>query len=174
MALGRHPLTAKALYGSGLTSPVYTINRRVKLSMTWDFNDNTFQGWVPQGSYTDGELWVSDGVVMSGTDRARNYAGTVMAHVVQVVANQTYDVSFYVAALSTGPGNFYGTILNLTVNGAAIGAGVDTQNQVNVWKHGTGVYTATTTGAVTLGLFNSVSERQGNDFKIDNISITER
>ena len=153
------------------STTTYTLVQRTKLSLTWDFNDNTFQGWAPQGGYAQGQLSVGEGIVSTHTGGGYNFSGLVMTHVIPVLAGRTYDVGFSVTAISnTGR---YGTILQLVVNGNAIGDSVDTQNQV-VWRTGSGVYIATVTGNVILGIFNHVAHQGGNDFALDNIWVRER
>ncbi|QSB37560.1 hypothetical protein JTY93_14380 [Pseudomonas hygromyciniae] len=149
----------------------YAVAQRPKLSLYWDFNDNTFQGWVPQGGYAQGQLAVGDGTVSTYTGGGHNFYGLVMTRVISVFAGSTYDVGFSVTAISNTGAN--GTILQLVVNGAGIGDSVNTHNQV-VWRTGSGVFTASTTGSVTLGLFNHIGAQGGNDFAIDNIWIRER
>ncbi|MHC8298560.1 carbohydrate binding domain-containing protein [Pseudomonas sp. ZS1P83] len=149
----------------------YTVKTRVKLSITWDFNDNTLQGWVAHGRYAGGDLNVSSGVAHAFTNGGGDFSGQVMTIAVAVEAGETYDLGFSLAARGAGA---YSTKLYLTINGAAIGATVDTQNQVNVWKNGTGIYQATTSGTVTLGIWNLVGRGAGNDFMMDNIWMRER
>ncbi|MGL5996243.1 MAG: hypothetical protein ACRC1I_06925, partial [Pseudomonas proteolytica] len=149
----------------------YRLVQRPKLSHNWDFNDNTFQGWSPQGNYANGNLAVGNGYVSSYTQGYLNFSGPVMTCTIQVHANSSYDLGFSVTAISnTG---YFGSSLYLTLNGAAIGSAVDTQNQI-VWRNGTGFFTSSVTGSVTLGLNNQVVDDRGNDFAIDNIWIRER
>jgi hypothetical protein len=157
---------------TAVTLPVrtYTVKAHVRLLTIWNFDDNTFQGWTAQGPYQGGDLHVAGGVVHASTNSSANFSGLVMTIVVYLVAGRTYNFSFQVAARGAGSS---GTILQLTINNAAIGASVDTQNQVGVWKTGFGVFTATATGGVTLGLWNHVASAAGNDFMIDNIWVQE-
>lgn len=170
VAVGGHTITAKAVT-TGQVSNARRFTVRQKLSMTWDFNNNTFQGWVPQGAYGGGDLNVSGGVVHAFTNGGGNFSGPVMACAIQVTANSTYEFGFSLTA--RGGRGRYGTILLLTINNSGIGAAVDTYNQVG-WRTGSGVYTANATGTVTLGLWNHVSSGDGNDFDIDNIWVRER
>ncbi|KAE9643251.1 hypothetical protein [Pseudomonas sp. PB106] len=140
------------------------------LSKTWDFNDQTFQGWIPQGSYRK-DLHVSGGVVHAFTNSSFGFSGQVMTCAIELEAGRTYDFGFSLSA-RTGNGAF-GTVLQLTINGTAIGPAVDTNRQVK-WKLGTGTYTATSTGTFTLGLSNQVFSGDGNDFMVDNVWMKQR
>ncbi|RON51919.1 carbohydrate binding domain-containing protein [Pseudomonas frederiksbergensis] len=149
----------------------YTVIARTKLLIVWDFNNNSFQGWTPQGLYAGGDLHLVNGQVHADTNGSGSFGGPVMTIVIRLEAGRTYDFSFQLAARGGGRAS---TRLALTINGYGIGPVVDTLNQVNVWKTGTGVYTAPSTADVTLGLWNEVGDGAGNDFMIDNIRVQER
>ncbi|MBF6031449.1 hypothetical protein ICY20_27190, partial [Pseudomonas sp. P115] len=149
----------------------YSIANQPKVSITWDFNDNTFQGWLPQGGYAvDNDLNVAGGVVRAFTNGGREFYGPVMICPVQVVAGRTYDFGF--SARARGPGT-NSSILALIINGVPIGNYVDTRNEF-AWKYGSGVFTATATQGVILGIYSYVSSGAGNDFDIDDIWMKER
>jgi hypothetical protein len=168
--VGPHRLFAEALYGNNLISDARNLTVRRKLAITWDFDDNTFQGWAPQGAYR-GELVANGGAIKTFTDKSSDYSGLVMKIMISVVSGVTYDFGFSVVARSLGT---YSTVLDLRINNVVIGAKVDTGRAKDVWKTGAGVYTALSTENVTLGLWNYTPSGHGNDFDIDNIWIQER
>ncbi len=61
----------------------------------------------------------------------------------------------------------------LTMNGNAIGSLISTQKQTT-WRTGTGMFTASTTGTVTIGLYNTIGSSDGNDFYIGEVTMKER
>lgn len=141
---------------------------RVKeLGITWDFKDGTLQGWVAQGIYKV-HAHPSDGYVYVPTNYSHigNYRGHVMAHAVNVTAGKTYDFSF-----QTKGGMLNSATLCLTVNDVRIGA---TIAAVPAWTFGYGVYVASSTGTVTLKIWNETATYNDSGFYINVITMTPR
>lgn len=159
-----------------VTFPIttYTVVQRSKLSMEWPFTTGSWHGWSPDGQYRDTNNIANEGVglgIGSYTDGPYNFSGPVIAYTVQVQANKTYDLSFSLRAIRATGAN--ATNIYLTVSGSAIGSAVNTQRQT-IWRTGTGVYTAPVTGSVKLGLHNTISSGDGNDFYIGHVTMKER
>ena len=159
-----------------VTFPIttYTVVQRSKLSMEWPFTTGSWHSWSADGLYRDTNNIANEGVglgIGSYTEGSHNFAGPVIAYTVQVQANKTYDLSFSLRAIRATGAN--ATNIYLTVNGSAIGSAVNTQRQTT-WRTGTGVYTASTTGSVRLGLYNTIASGDGNDFYIGQVTMKER
>ena len=129
----------------------------------WDFT-NGFQGWVPQGNYIGGLLHVIGGRVVADLLNSQAGKSHIITRTVQVTAGRVYDVTFEVSGGSS--------IVFLTVNGARIGTSV--QNISTTPQTGTGVFTATTTGNVTLGIFNDAVPQGRHNLSLGNIRMTPR
>ncbi|QDH65380.1 hypothetical protein [Pseudomonas azotoformans] len=152
---------------------VYTVeNGPPKLSQVWDFNDNTFQGWSLAPAYTSDSSAV-EGVLKFHTDHNRNYSGLVISRTINLVQGVIYDFGFSTIRFIHGDPGLIHAKLNLVINDRSIGAVVDVDSP-DYWLKGTGSYTAITTGAVTLGIWNSTSYYIGNDFYLDDIWVKER
>lgn len=159
---------------SAITFPVttYTVVQQSKLSIVWNFLDGGQHGWRAQGEYIHNLAHEGVGLGLgSYTDGPWNFTGLVVTRDVQVQANRTYDLGFSLRAIrATGTNP---TIMYLTVNGNAVGSSVNTQKQTT-WRRGTGVYTASQTGTVTVGLYNTVASGDGNDFYIGDVTMKEK
>ncbi|MGY2232188.1 hypothetical protein HX780_01815 [Pseudomonas tolaasii] len=133
----------------------------------WDFT-NGFQGWVPQGNYIGGLLHVIGGRVVADLLNSQAGKSHIITRTVQVTAGRMYDVTFEVSGGSSADGS----VVFLTVNGARIGTSV--QNISTTRQTGTGVFTATTTGNVTLGIFNDAVPQGRHNLSLGNIRMTPR
>lgn len=150
----------------------YTVTQRSKLSMTWPFTTGSWHGWRPVGIYIYELANGGPGLGLgSFTDGASNYSGLVIVNDVQVLAGKTYDLTFTLRAIRATGAN--GTSMYLTMNGNAIGSLISTQKQTT-WRTGTGMFTASTTGTVTIGLYNTIGSSDGNDFYIGEVTMKER
>ncbi|NVZ19703.1 hypothetical protein [Pseudomonas costantinii] len=158
---------------SGAPSAAVNINRLPIIvvpptpSTVWDFA-NGFQGWVAQGNYIGGLLHVIGGRVVADLLNSQAGKSHIISRTVLVTAGRTYDFSFDV----TGRNPADGSTLFLTINGSRIGANV--QNITSTQQTGTGVFTATTTGNVTLGIFNDAVPQGGHYVSLGNIRMTQR
>ena len=136
----------------------------------WDFADGTFQGWVPQSVYVGGVLHVVNASVVVDLPSSQVTRAHIITRPISVIAGRTYDFSFE-AQGGTAAGD--GSTLYLTVNGSRIGANV--QNLTNVsTQTGTGTFTASSTGAVHLGIFNETIPSRNHLLFLGNIQMTPR
>jgi hypothetical protein len=91
---------------------------------------------------------------------------TAWSQDVNVVAGKTYNFSAFVQRLAGGNQAILrfsvGTELLTAYSPAAAG-----------WNEVTGVYTATTTGTVTLSIINANLSAASNDFGVDDVSFTQ-
>lgn len=101
-------------------------------------------------------MLVADGAALAGK--------RVWYETVNLVAGTTYDFSS--STLTDG-----GTVLQLSLNGQAVGTGYRLTNMDTVWTQS---FTATTTGAAVLAITDLSTVKNGNDFAIDYLSLVAR
>ena len=139
-------------------------------TIVWDFSDGTFQGWVAQGPYVGGSLYVINSSVVVDISNSRATSAHIITRPVPVIAGRTYDCSFVVmggAAISDG------STLYMTMNGTRIGPNLQNITQTQT-QTGTGTFTATTTGDVRLGIFNAAVPNGVHRLSLGNIRMTPR
>lgn len=136
----------------------------------WDFSDDTFQGWVPQGPYVGGLLHVINGNVVVDLFISQASSAHLITRAVPVIAGRTYDCSFEVIGGSPAAD---GSALYLTINGSRIGATVQNITQAQP-QTGTGSFTAALTGDVRLGVFNQSVPHGTHRLSLSNIRMQPR
>ncbi|KRP57953.1 hypothetical protein [Pseudomonas trivialis] len=136
----------------------------------WDFSDDTFQGWVPQGPYTGGLLHVINSSVVVDVLISQASSAHIITRAVPVIAGRTYDCSFEVIGGSSAAD---GSTLHMTVNGSPIGAAVQNITKAQP-QTGRGSFTATLTGDVRLGIFNQRVPSGIHRLSLSNIRIQPR
>ncbi|MEN9559473.1 MAG: hypothetical protein RLZZ502_684, partial [Pseudomonadota bacterium] len=104
-------------------------------------------------------------------------ANTAWSQSVAVTAGTQYDLSAWAANVccdATFNFNFPGSGLELIimdgVTSTSIAAG--STGLAGVWNKLSGNWTATSTGNVTVAILNTVTALNGNDFALDDISMT--
>ncbi|WP_217549259.1 Ig-like domain-containing protein [Pantoea sp. GbtcB22] len=145
-------------------------------SYFWDFAGHSNQGWTISSTYQRDYLHSTypslstfrDDVLAFGTyDDSINWAGTVMSNKIEVVAGQTYNISYMAGSAKPMPVGGDGAYLELIIDGKVVAEG-----KTGVWKYFYGSFTATTTGVVDIHFKNLSSVGlNGNDFFIDDISV---
>ncbi|WP_338509514.1 hypothetical protein VRB78_18660 [Pseudomonas trivialis] len=136
----------------------------------WDFSDDTFQGWVPQGPYVGGLLHVINGSVIVDLLVSQASSAHIITRAVPVIAGRTYDCSFEVIGGSAAAD---GSTLYLTMNGSRIGTVVQNITQAQP-QTGHGSFTATLTGDVRLGIFNQTVPSGIHRLSLSNIRMQAR
>ncbi|MBK4783520.1 MAG: hypothetical protein FT714_03250 [Pantoea sp. Pent] len=132
------------------------------------------QGWKAAGKYAQpGELgvkkWSSSGTNQLGsmTNTGDNgYKGEVIYRTIIVEKGKTYEFSF--DGIRHTNTDAVAPKLGMTVDGKSI---IPETSQTTSWTHYTGYYTATETTKVKVAITNGITDRNGNDFAIDNIGI---
>ncbi|OPA99397.1 hypothetical protein BFW87_04015 [Pseudomonas fluorescens] len=136
--------------------------------ITWDFNDGTRQGWVPQGSYIGGVLKVISQRVVVDLTNSKAGSSHIMSIAVPVVAGRTYRCGYLAGTdLLTADGSR----LRMTMNGNPIGR--TSPVAPDFLLLGSGTFTAPITGTVHLGIFNEAVPNGVHSLYLDNISMTE-
>lgn len=134
----------------------------------WDFDDGTFQGWVPQGGYVGGLLRIVNQAVALDVTNSVPGKSHIITRAVPVIAGITYDCHFGVSGDTLDT-----SVLYMTINGARIGP--DVRNfRTGLSQIGDGAFTATTTGDVRLGIFNDAVPNGLHRFSLDFVVITPR
>lgn len=136
----------------------------------WNFNDGTFQGWVPQGPYVGGLLHIINSSVVVDLPNSQATSAHIITRPVPVIAGRTYDCSFDVIG---GAATSDGSILYMTMNGTQIGPDVQNITQVRP-QTGTGSFIAPLTGDVRLGIFNKAVPNGIHRLSLSNIRLTAR
>jgi len=147
---------------------VATINGSGNLAVT--NNAATWNGpWYGTSRTADGtNFLIADGGNAPDT--------RVWIQSVNVVNGQQYTFSAYVKNI-VNPGSGAGTdnalpTLSLRVNGTVIATSIDlVQGATNAWTQVTGTYNATSTGSVTLDVFQNIVASSYNDIGVDDISF---
>ncbi len=164
---------AHACPASGFTSdytcdPTSTINGEGYFAVT--NNAGSWNGpWYGTSRTADGtNFLIADGNSQSSNRR-------IWIQSVNVVNGQQYTFSAYAKNIanpaSVGTESPVGTV-SLRVNGTVVVTSASlTQAATNAWTFVTGTYTATTTGAITLDVFQNMTG-QWNDLAIDDINFS--
>lgn len=134
----------------------------------WDFTDNTFQGWVPQGPYVGGLLHVLNGFIEVDVNNVRTEQAHVLSRSVPVVAGRTYTFSFNVIGRTPTDD---GSRLQMSMNGTFFGNVVQRIVQGSV-QTGAGTFTANITGDVKIGIFNHAVPQGVNKFALDDFQLS--
>ncbi|WP_455922870.1 hypothetical protein [Pseudomonas putida] len=174
VAVGQHSFTAQSLYGAGLMSNNYAVSVRAKAYTDWTFSDGTFQGWAPNGAYL-GDIsvqWSPYGFyyLVAATPGYADYSGVVISRVVFVERGRTYRFVFQTQQVDSGPLNNL-TRLCVVVDNSRVGDYLIPPFTGRGLV--TGLYTATSTGSITLGTWNSQASGGDNDFYITRITMEE-
>ena len=148
-----------------------TINKRPIVTpppiTLWDFDDNTFQGWVPQGRYIGGRLCVINGQVTADVSDSVSGSSHIITRPVTVTAGQRYRCSF---EAHTDLPVADGSRLHMTMNGLKIG--VTAAVVPGFVLLGSGEFTAPVTGTVHLGIFNETVPNGRHQLFIDRIQFS--
>lgn len=138
----------------------------------WDFSDGTFQGWVPQGPYVGGLLYVLNSSVVVDVPNSQATRSHIITRAVQMMAGRTYDFSFDV--IGGGPTSD-GSSLYMTMNGLRIST-VNVQNITQASPQtGRATFTASaTTTNGRLGIFNEAVPSGVHRLSLGNIRMTLR
>lgn len=139
-------------------------------TIRWDFNNDAFQGWVPQGIYVGGLLQVTNAHVVVNLPNAVPGVSHIITRPVPVIAGRTYDCSFEVSGNLPSLDN---STVCLTMNGGSIGPDV-TRHAQGVIQTGTGTFIAPITGDVRLGILNKTVPAGPHGLLLDNIQMTIR
>jgi hypothetical protein len=167
MSVGKHSLTAKAKYGNKPVSTPWTFNQEA----LWNFAASSFQGWVAQGQYQNGNLFVGNNEIGSETMANVPWNGLIMTYEIPLRAGKQYRFSFKIRAAAVNP-NVNGTIVHLKyANEVIMGGGTDALS--TQWRDNSKVIIATVTGRVSLGFWNLGATNIGNDFRITDIKMAE-
>lgn len=159
--------------GGSLVAPdaIVTINKRPIVTppptTLWNFDDNTFQGWVPQGSYIGGKLRVINGQVTADVSNSVSGSSHIITRTVPVIAGQRYRCS---CEVHTDLPVADGSRLHMTMNGLKIG--VTAAVVPGSVLSGSGEFTAPVTGTVHLGIFNEAVPNGRHQLFIDQIQIS--
>jgi len=115
-----------------------------------------------EGDHTtgSGNMMAINGTTSSGT--------LAWGQTVNVVSGTEYDLSFWVMSLF-GSGS---TQLGISFDGTSVGSVDNVGTGSGVWREFTASWTATSTGAIDLELLELSTGFGGNDYALDDISLT--
>ncbi|XXN62708.1 Ig-like domain-containing protein [Enterobacter ludwigii] len=153
-------------------SAVYSLEITPVKSYFWDFNDNTLQGWHLATEYSKesgSDLVTTTNIISLGAQTIlnRNYKGDVIYRDIEVKAGITYEVSFKALRYGT---DGWAAKLGFSIDNKLV---INHQNVTNTsqWHVFTGTYIATETKTVKIAITNNEPSYNGNDFRIDDISV---
>jgi hypothetical protein len=127
--------------------------------------------------HNDHSLFSSFGDHTTGDGNMMGVNGSGLEHAViwgedaiTLAAATDYTFSFWMASeYPTSP-----AVLMLNVNGAAVGGPFLATSTTGAWTNYTSTFHVASGGPVNLGLWNENLEPSGNDFALDDISLTGR
>jgi hypothetical protein len=123
----------------------------------------SFSDWAPLTTVSGGD---SQMLIANG---AANALSRIWFQTLNVAPNTTYDISFYVAEIST-PTSLAN--VGLTVNGNNIGNALAPSTQ-DEWQQFSFYWNSGSSSTATLSLADQNNGGAGNDFAIDNISMSQ-
>lgn len=125
---------------------------------------NVHPYWTPPyGDHTTGQGQM---MIINGDDKVAKRAW--MNNAINYTAGQSYTFTFYVASsYSTAPGN-----LSLALGSDIVGGPFDASSTVGEWTKYVKTFEATSSGVQTLALWNNQTAYTGNDFTLDDLSLT--
>ncbi len=136
-------------------------------STDWNFDDGTFQGWVPQGNYVGGVVRARNQRLEIDLFNSQPGRSHVITRSVAVTIGRRY---LYSVSASTGLPSTDGSRLGLTVDGAPIGVSSEVPPGFIVGLRAD--FTATS-DRVFLGIFNESVPLGRHQLFLDNIYLEE-
>ncbi|WP_282373734.1 carbohydrate binding domain-containing protein, partial [Pseudomonas sp. PS02290] len=158
-------------YAQTISGKLRSNERRFTIIPTltiWNFDDNTFQGWTPQGPYVQ-NLTPREGSLYCGTPGGFNWSGNVISRTINLLAGKTYSFEFSALRVYSGPTRPQFILL---INNSRIGPWLEMPNK-DQWYIGNGSFHSTDDTQVTLSIWNDNSSSDGNDFRIDYVSMRQ-
>jgi hypothetical protein len=173
--VGQHDFIAE--YPNGAVQAEYMIRVREKISLSWNFNDGTLQGWEPVGPYAGpNECVVENGAIRCITlVTGVSYRSIVIQRRVQLTAGTKYACSFKVRSyngLSPAANIQMRIRLHEAFGSSPFGQSVQTTSKD--WVTGTGTFEAIATINSYLEIYNHTPDGYFyNDFWLDDITFRE-